>query len=195
MENDITGQLVQAAASLSLGLAAGLFYDLLRAVRERVRAPAFTLLADILFVLVCAALLFLCGLTAGEGRQRLFMTMLAVLGGALYFRTVSRAALVIFRLLANAGAFLLRCAAFPVLFCLTFLKKVNNFFKKYFQNAKKRYKIKHPERVAAPRKVQRGREKEVAGREAETNGIIHEDTADRAHSVCNHRTYRPSFRH
>ena len=127
MENDITGQLIQAAASLSLGFAAGLLYDLLRAVRARIRLPVFTFLSDVLFVLACGTALLLCGLTAGEGRQRLFMTVLAILGGALYFRTVSRAALVFFRLLTELCVFLLRCIAFPFLFCLNFLKKVKYF--------------------------------------------------------------------
>ena len=131
MENEISRQLTQALFSLLLGVGAGVLYDALKAARERLKLPVFTFLADLLFGLICGAALLVCGLTAGEGRQRLFMAVIAILGGALYFNTLSRPLLAFFRFLAAAVSFFVRILAFPLVFLLKFLKKVNIFLKNY----------------------------------------------------------------
>ncbi|MBR6259742.1 MAG: spore cortex biosynthesis protein YabQ [Oscillospiraceae bacterium] len=194
MENEISRQLTQALFSLALGVGAGLVYDALRAARERLRHPVFTFFADLLFGFLCGAALFFCGLTAGQGRQRIFMVVIALLGGAVYFNTLSRFALAFFRILAAAVSFFVRILTFPLVFLLKFLKKVNIFLKKYFQNKKNRYKIKY-QNVTNTGRGSRGRKRGNLCHEAETNGTDDEDSSDSAYSLCNHRSYRPALQH
>ncbi|MDR2420944.1 MAG: spore cortex biosynthesis protein YabQ [Oscillospiraceae bacterium] len=125
METTVSRQAFEAAAALSLGAAAGLFYDVLRVIRRRARSAPVTAVCDFIFSAVCGAALFLLGLTVGGGRARALLGALAVCGGALYFLTLSRPALYILRGLADL-------LGLPAAFLLKFAKKIANLLKKLF---------------------------------------------------------------
>ena len=104
MELPVTLQAAEFAASMLLGLALGVFYDALRALR-RLRAR-LTLPLDVLFALTLAAALLLFALYPGRGLFRLFAFAALALGAGLYFLTLSpillRAYAYLFHLLGNA---------------------------------------------------------------------------------------------
>ena len=87
MELPVTLQAAEFAASMLLGLALGVFYDALRALR-RLRAR-LTLPLDVLFALTLAAALLLFALYPGRGLFRLFAFAALALGAGLYFLTLS----------------------------------------------------------------------------------------------------------
>ena len=84
MENPISGQILQAAATLLAGIVLGLIYDVLRVIRTRSGALAVSLLADLLFCLMAGAALFLLGMGPGGGELRLYMPAAAMAGALLY---------------------------------------------------------------------------------------------------------------
>ena len=100
-------QLLQAGAALGLGMCAGILYDFLRALRLLTRVKAVEWLCDALFCLCCAGGLFALGFSLGEGRQRVFLAVFALLGALLYRLTLSRAVRVLLRGAVQGAA---RCA-------------------------------------------------------------------------------------
>ena len=78
-------------ASLLLGAALALLYDLLRAIRLRRKASgALTGALDALYCLLLALLSFFFALRIGGGELRLFMLLSALLGAVLYFALLAR---------------------------------------------------------------------------------------------------------
>ncbi|MGE4485534.1 MAG: spore cortex biosynthesis protein YabQ [Oscillospiraceae bacterium] len=143
MEISVSHQLCEAAASLGLGAAAGFLYDIFRTVRLETRSSVVTVITDMLFWLICAALLFLFGMSAGEGKQRIFMTIFAFLGGALYFCTVSRFMLKLCGFLAEGVRFVLYCLSRPFVWINICLKKLGNILKTIFKYYRKWYRISY----------------------------------------------------
>jgi hypothetical protein len=141
MEIPISQQLVQAASSLFLGAAAGFLYDFLRVVRHRARSKTVTAVTDFLFWLFTGLALFLLGLSLGQGRQRLFMDIISVLGGILYFCTLSRFTLLVCNWLADAFMFLFCCLTKPIVWAYLAYKKMRIFIKNLFHYQHKWYKI------------------------------------------------------
>ena len=137
----LSDQAMQAAASLALGLAAGVIYDLLRVLRRRV--PGWmAFVTDALFWLTCGIGLFTLGMWAGGGRQRLFMTALAALGGAVYFAVFSRLLVELWEFFALGAGVLLHILAAPIRLFQEFIRKSVNFSKKTFSSWRLWYKIK-----------------------------------------------------
>jgi hypothetical protein len=58
MRVPVSHQILEAAASLFLGLAAGFLYDFFRVIRRRLRLPPITILADLLFWIAVGIALF-----------------------------------------------------------------------------------------------------------------------------------------
>lgn len=83
MENPTQLQLLQAAVFFSAGIAAGVVYDVCRAVR-RCSGRVIQAVADILFVFAAASLLFVLAMLVGEGQLRIFMMGCTVLGATAY---------------------------------------------------------------------------------------------------------------
>ena len=106
----VSSQITETALALALGAAAGVLYDVLRVARRSLRSQAVTMLLDGAFWLIAGLALFALGLSAGHGQQRLYSQVLAALGAALYFLTVSR-------FVVEAGDFLAGLAARAVRFC------------------------------------------------------------------------------
>lgn len=87
MAIQITDQLRGFLLAVLLGAAAGIFYDLLRAVRRRY--PRSTVPLDLLCCLCSGTALFLFTLRQADGRLRGFILLGAVGGGVLFFSTLS----------------------------------------------------------------------------------------------------------
>ncbi|MBR7081827.1 MAG: spore cortex biosynthesis protein YabQ [Oscillospiraceae bacterium] len=138
----VSSQISAAVASIALGAAAGFFYDFLRALRRRLRSAAATALIDVLFWAVFGVSLFLLGFTLGGGEHRIYMSLLAVLGGALYFLLLSSLGLWLCDKIAGFLAFLIKCALKPLTFTWQFHKKVLEIIKNTFIFEKKCCKIR-----------------------------------------------------
>lgn len=142
MEIPVTGQALEAALSLYAGVMAGLVYDLLRTLRRAFRLRAVTMVSDALFWCVCALGMFALGLSAGGGEQRLFMLILAFLGGALYFLTVSPLVLEFGAFMTGILGRVLRFLTTPLRWMYRYLEKFRRFLKKAFPYLKKRFTIR-----------------------------------------------------
>lgn len=160
MELPVTYQLIQAAASIVLGTAAGFLYDVFRVVRRRLRWAPVTWTLDLLFWVIMAAGLFLLGVSFGEGKHRIFMTVLAFLGGTLYFVTVSQYMVKLCSYAADVVAFLLRCIYKPIGICWAVLKKITRNAKNFFIYIGKCYTIKHNKKRRTRREERGGNNKE-----------------------------------
>jgi len=94
MELDIIHQVYQAGTALLLGLAAGLYYDILKTIRCcKKRTAGGTIFFDLLFWLGLAIALFFQTMTTGRGVVRIFMLVTNALGAWLYFLALSKAVL------------------------------------------------------------------------------------------------------
>jgi hypothetical protein len=183
MEISISHQLIQAASSLFLGAAAGFLYDFFRVVRHRTRSKAVTALTDFLFWLICGLALFLLGLSLGQGRQRVFMDIIAILGGILYFCTLSRFTVFVCNKIADAFVFLFFCLTRPFVWSYMAYKKMCVFLKNIFHYQHRWYKIyadnsfwarkkKTPENVRSKHKDHTDHNEHE--RRVQLEGVIHE---------------------
>lgn len=143
MEISIPHQLLEAAASLLLGVAAGFLYDFFRVIRRRLKLKIVTFLMDTLFWLICGTALFLMGLSLGGGEVRIFMMLLGILGAAVYFSTLSRLTVTLCEKLADFLYFVLICLLKPFVWAKILVKKIIDFAKKVFQYYRKWGKIKY----------------------------------------------------
>ena len=171
MEISISHQLIQAASSLFLGAAAGFLYDFFRVVRHRTHSKAVTAVTDLLFWLITGLALFLLGLSLGQGRQRIFMDINAVLGGILYFCTLSRFTMIICNKIADALVFLFFCLTRPIVWSYMAYKKLRLFIKNIFHYQHKWYKIYADNRVLPKRKKT---SENVHNKHSVLEGVAHE---------------------
>ncbi|MBD9199049.1 MAG: hypothetical protein EGQ09_18760 [Clostridiales bacterium] len=87
MAFQITEQLRTFGWAILLGLAAGLLYDLLRAIR--LRRPRMTWALDLLYCLAAGAALSLFVLRQGDGQLRSYILLGALGGGVVFFSLFS----------------------------------------------------------------------------------------------------------
>jgi len=167
MEISVSYQLLQAASSLALGAAAGFLYDIFRVVRRRARSAVVTTITDILFWLITGAALFLMGLSIGQGRQRLFMFIIAFLGATAYFIVLSPLSLIVCNALADGFLFLLYCVTRPFVWGYRLIKKLQTFIKDIFLYSAKCYTIKRENILAAKRAAKARRRAMSSKKEAE----------------------------
>ena len=132
METSIFDQLIETAAALALGAAAGLFYDGLRVIRRRLPIKLVTLLCDFVFSTTAGCAIFVLGMTIGGGRQRALTAVLAVLGAVMYFLTITRFATYILEGVADLISLFTRLLSYPVAFLLKTMKYFAIFSKKVF---------------------------------------------------------------
>jgi len=90
MELAISLQLYQASTALLFGFAAGIFYDILKTIRQRLKRTGWGLFFDILYWLILAIGLFVQTMTTGQGVVRIFMLLTNFGGATIYFITLSR---------------------------------------------------------------------------------------------------------
>lgn len=85
----VTQQTWMFVASIALGAALGVCYDVFRILRIAVKHPTVAVLAeDILFFAICAAATFCFLLAAGDGQLRAFILIGELIGGILYYCTI-----------------------------------------------------------------------------------------------------------
>lgn len=149
MELSIEGQLVSALISIGGGFIAGLVYDILGAVRRRFKSDAVAALFDALYWLICAVMLFALGLSAGHGKQRVFMMVLAALGAMLYGILLHGIFTRFMDFFASGVCYLLGAMVLPAKFFAEYFRKFTFFSKKVFSSLKKRYKIKLRSKVSS----------------------------------------------
>lgn len=82
-------QVHQALHAWLMGLLAGLYYDLLKTLRRRIRRRGVTRFLDLLFWMGLALALFIQTMTMGDGEVRIFMLVTNGLGALLYFLVLS----------------------------------------------------------------------------------------------------------
>ena len=141
MEISIAEQAASLAGAIVLGFAVGVFYDLLRLLRRRVRLPFVGGALDLLFWLVTVAALFLYATRATGGQMRIYV-LLSVFGGAVvYFVTLSAWVLGLGNLIADGAAFLGRLVRLPFRFLYFCAKKIEKNLKNLFLYRRKWFKI------------------------------------------------------
>ena len=89
MEVSVTGQALAFLGSLALGGALGLVYDLFRLLRLRLPWKALGQALDLLYWPLTVCALFVYAVAAGDGVIRIYFMLGVVLGGVLYFLTLS----------------------------------------------------------------------------------------------------------
>jgi signal transduction histidine kinase len=143
MEISIGTQGLQALISFLCGPVLGLLYDLLAAVRTRLRFEAFTYVFDLLYCLTAACLLFLLGSVAGYGELRLFMPLIMGLGAVFYFTLLRQPGRLVSRFLIAVIVILLNCILLPLRVIMIIAKKIYIFLKKIFSYLQKWFKIRN----------------------------------------------------
>ena len=94
MENPTQLQLFQGLVFLSAGIAAGLVYDVCRALRRCM--VRWEMWVDMLYAAAVCAVLFVLGMLVGGGQVRMFMVGSMLLGGIGYSSLCSRLTVPVF---------------------------------------------------------------------------------------------------
>lgn len=150
MEIAVSRQLYEAGTALLFGCMAGIVYDVMRIIRRRLPWGWLTFLLDLVFSLGCGGGLFILGLSAGGGRQRLFMVIFACIGGVFYFTAVSRLILAILGIIADILEKILLITLRPFEAMWRGVKKFYFLLKNVFHYERKWYKIKYTQEQCIP---------------------------------------------
>lgn len=161
MENYVSAQLQQLGASVALGAAGGLVYDVLRAARllDR-RDRRLTHLLDGLFVALLGAGALWLALVVGEGELRLYMVTGVLLGAVLWFFLLSALLRPVWDFWASALLETGRLLGRPIRFAARQAKKAALATKKGFSFCRKCATMKveawRSRRAKAPSAPQKG---------------------------------------
>ena len=136
-------QLYQASTAFLFGIAAGFYYDFLKAIRRRSASRGLTLLADILFWIALATALFVQTMTLGRGQLRLFMLIANALGLGMYFFALSPPVLFVLNKVLDYVLKILHLIGAPLRKIWAKCKKVSEKVKKDFQKLDKRCTIRY----------------------------------------------------
>ena len=122
--------------ALLLGVGAGLWYDLLRCLRYRIRSRVIAIALDLLFWLAVTAAIFVWSVAAGGGKVQISVCAALFLGGVVYFRFFSRLFFPILSALVRLLSQLLHLLLTPLIWLKRAAGRVRNFFinfcKKHF---------------------------------------------------------------
>lgn len=135
MENHILQQLTALGGAATLGAAAALVYDLLRALRQL--WPALTLLADGLWALLCLLGTLWALLELGGGEPQLYLLLGALSGAALYLLLAAPLLRPLWAFWAGALLDFLRLLLWPLKLLCRGAKKIAFVAKKVFHFTKK----------------------------------------------------------
>ena len=139
MEISVTDQLIEAVAALILGFGAGIFYDVLRVVRRRLRIRVVTYVCDFVFCVVIGVALLVLALTIGGGKARALLCVLAGVGAAVYFALLSRAVTYIFEGFADLVGVFFGFCVLPMMILIKSIKKIALFLKNLFNYSRRWY--------------------------------------------------------
>lgn len=141
MNITIAEQLHSLLGALLLGIGAGLWYDLLRALRYRCTPGLVTILLDLLFWVLVTVALFCWSVVAGRGLVQISICAALMVGFLLYLHFFSHLFLPILHHLVHCMASILHCFFAPFRFfgkkCAACGKKAAYFFKKLFSFLRK----------------------------------------------------------
>lgn len=142
MELPIAEQAGAFVGAVCLGFFVGIFYDLLRLFRQRLRWPGLAYVLDLVFWIVVVVSIFLFAIRATGGKVRIYV-LLSIFGGATaYFLSFSAWIMGLGNLLADGMSLFVRLLTLPIRFFFNCLKKIQKNFKKLFLYRKKWFKIK-----------------------------------------------------
>ena len=123
MPVDPKRQLLLLLVCVLSGFAAGIVYDLFRALRRRYVRAAVTAALDLLFCIAWFTVMFLIGYTACDGVQRFYAPLFSALGAALYFYGFSPLLLPVFEKFTGLVSSFLKFILSPFSFALKKVKK------------------------------------------------------------------------
>jgi len=161
MELAISLQLYQASTALLFGFAAGVFYDILKTFRQRIKRTGWAVFFDILYWFALAIAIFVQTMTTGQGVVRIFMLVINFGSAAVYFITLSKQ---ICRILGRIADLLVWLGLFLTKPIRIIWSKSRNWIgrhKKGFQNQVKHYIMK----VNFYRKIKNQKKKDRQGGE------------------------------
>ncbi|HIS44827.1 MAG TPA: spore cortex biosynthesis protein YabQ [Candidatus Scatomorpha merdigallinarum] len=130
MELPVSAQALAAAYSLLIGVLIGLLYDVNRAWRFECRSSMSAAVADTLFCVCAACVLFVFSMGALDGRLRLSMLFCAGAGWGVYWLTLSRRVLPAARLLVKNWVKLLHSMGSHLSIIKKLLRIEKNIFSK-----------------------------------------------------------------
>ena len=142
MELAISLQLYQASTALLFGFAAGVFYDVLRTLRRRLKRSGWAVFLDILYWLTLSIALFAQTMTTGQGVVRIFMLVINFGGGVVYFIILSAKTRRILDRIADLLVWIWMFATKPMRIIWSKSRNWIRRHKKGFQNQVKHYIIK-----------------------------------------------------
>ena len=122
MELPLGLQAAQAGTAALAGVALGLFYDALRAMRRRHARSGPVM--DALFALGLAFALLVLTFGAGRGQFRLFFLPAAAAGLAVYFWLLSRLMLHVFCMILSVLEKFMQLVTWPLRWCAKKIKKI-----------------------------------------------------------------------
>lgn len=120
--------------ALLLGVGAGLWYDLLRCLRYRIRARGVAIVLDLLFWLAVTVVIFVWSVTAGGGKVQLSTCAALLLGGVLYFHYLTKLFFPLLSALVRLVLRLLHFLLLPLYWLKRGGKRVQNFFINFCKN-------------------------------------------------------------
>ena len=163
---------MQAAAGLVLGIAAGVIYDFLGVLR-RGKPWWISILLDTIFWVAVAVGLFVLGLWAGAGRQRLFLAVAAALGGVIYALVFAKPIRAFWEFIVLGCGLIAEILAYPIKLLGNFLKKCGIFSKKIFSSLRLWYRIRN--NIYAGRRTAAGNSPGVKSDASKTHRYSYED--------------------
>ncbi|MBE6908169.1 MAG: hypothetical protein E7474_01000 [Ruminococcaceae bacterium] len=155
---EIDAEVRLLAASLLLGMALALVYDLLRALRLRRRGRAW--FTDALDALYCAAMAlsgFVFALRIGDGELRLYTVAVAALGAALFFAVFSPLLRPLWDFWARTFFELLRLLKIPI-------KTIKNFYRNLHKIARRLFLFSRKSFIIGTIRWDARRARHIAGR-------------------------------
>lgn len=178
-------QVAAFCGAASVGLVTGVMYDVMRALRRRVRQRAVSELLDLLFWVLATAALFYFVVVLGGGELRIFMVLAALLGAVVYFKFCSALVLELVQQGVDGAIGLVRICLLPLGQMKKIVKRMARFAKKLFLSWEKWCIIK----VIPEGARFRARKGKQSGRGARQN-------ADEAGGICHeNRGFSPSDLH
>lgn len=141
MTADVQHQMEALCQALLLGGGMGLFYDLLRVVRVRLKQRWLGQGLDLLFWLTATAALFCWSDRAWGGAVRLYGAVFCLVGGGLYFQLLSPCVLWLGYRIADFLRKILKILLIPLSVLCVGTKKVKNIIRNSFLFRFKWYRI------------------------------------------------------
>ena len=173
----MTEQAIALAGAVALGLVAGVFYDILRITRVRLKSWIVSGILDLAFWLAAVAALFIYSLAMGNGQLRIFMILGVMGGGTLYFLLLSRPMLWMGYRIADFVRLVFHILTRPIVWVWEFCKKIQKIIKNIFHSGARWFKMKVFKKRADKqgRKKHRGKGGDAHETEIETSGFSNQD--------------------